>query len=353
MNAKKAVKNIVFSALIIALAFMLSVIFQQMDVHEHVTTIFVFAVFLISLMTEGYIYGIVSAIVSMLAVNYAFTYPYFALNFIIPVNLISAVIMVTVAILTGMLTTKIKLHEAEKAESERERMRANLLRAVSHDLRTPLTTIYSASSMLRDKRKNLTQQQQDEMLQSIQEDSEWLVRMVENLLSVTRIDSGKIKINKMPTILDELIDSVMTKFLNRYPGQEVVLDSPDEVVVIPMDTILIEQVLINLLENAVLHAEGMTNLSLRVFTLGKQAIFEIVDNGCGIRADRLKHIFTGNYEVQDDAPDRRKRNIGIGLSVCATIIKAHGGEISAENRKTGGALFRFTLETEDITRDEQ
>lgn len=353
MKTKNPVKNILISVLIIVLAFALSILFQKMDVHEHITTIFVFAVFLISLLTEGYVYGVMSAIVSMLAVNYAFTYPYFAINFIIPVNLISAVIMVTVAILTGMLTTKIKLHEAEKAESERERMRANLLRAVSHDLRTPLTTIYSASSMLRDKRKNLTEQQQDEMLQSIQEDSEWLVRMVENLLSVTRIDSGKIKIVKTPTILDELVDSVMTKFLNRYPSQEVVLDIPDELVVVPVDTILIEQVLINLLENAVLHAEGMTRLWLRVFTLGKQAIFEIMDNGCGIREDRLKHIFTGSYEVQEDAPDGRKRNIGIGLSVCATIIKAHGGEISAENRKSGGALFRFTLETEDMTNEEQ
>lgn len=353
MRTKKPAKNILLSVLIIVLAFALSVLFQQMDVHEHITTIFVFAVFLISLLTEGYVYGVVSAVASTLAVNYAFTYPYFAINFIIPVNLISAVIMVTVAILTGMLTTKIKLHEAEKAESERERMRANLLRAVSHDLRTPLTTIYSASSMLRGKRKNLTEQQQDEMLQSIQEDSEWLVRMVENLLSVTRIDSGKIKINKTPTILDELVDSVMTKFLNRYPGQDVILDIPDKIVVVPMDAILIEQVLVNLLENAVLHAEGMTRLSLRVFTLGKQAIFEIIDNGCGISADRLKYIFTGNYEARENAPDGRKRNVGIGLSVCATIIKAHGGEISAENRKDGGALFRFTLETEDMTDDEQ
>ena len=324
-----------------------------MGVHEHVTTIFVFAVFLISLLTEGYVYGVVSAVVSMLAVNYAFTYPYFALNFIIPVNLISAVIMMTVAILTGMLTTKIKLHEAEKAEGERERMRANLLRAVSHDLRTPLTTIYGASSMLRDKRKNLTEQQQDEMLRSIQEDSEWLVRMVENLLSITRIDSGKIRVVKTPTLLDELIDSVMTKFLKRYPGQEVSLDVPDELVVVPMDAILIEQVLINLLENAVLHAEGMTGLTLRVFTLGKKAIFEVMDNGCGIRENRLKQIFTGSYEGQEDAPDGKKRNVGIGLSVCATIIKAHGGEISAENRRGGGALFRFALEREDMTDDEQ
>ena len=352
MKTKLSVRNISASVLIIAFAFVLSILFQKMDVQEHIPTIFVFAVFLISLLTEGYVYGVVSAVVSMLAVNYAFTYPYFALNFMIPVNIISAVIMVTVAILTGMLTAKIKMHEAEKAESERERMRANLLRAVSHDLRTPLTTIYSASSMLRDKRKNLTEHQQDEMLRSIQEDSEWLVRMVENLLSVTRIDSGKIKIAKTPTILDELVDSVMTKFLNSYPGQEVILDIPDELIVIPMDAILIEQVLINLLENAILHAKGMNKLTLHVFTLGKQAIFEVMDAGAGIREERLKHIFSGAYEVHEEAPDGRKRSLGIGLSVCATIIKAHGGEISVENRKSGGALFRFTLETEGIKNDE-
>lgn len=121
---------------------------------------------------------------------------------------------------------------------------------------------------------------------------------------------------------------------------------------IPVDTILIEQVIINLLENAVFHAEGMTQISLRVFTLGQQAVFEIADDGCGIREDRLKHIFSGSYEAQEITADSRKQNVGIGLSVCATIIKAHGGEISAENRKSGGALFRFTLGKEDMSNDE-
>ena len=158
---------------------------------------------------------------------------------------------------------------------------------------------------------------------------------------------------KSPTILDELIDSVMTKFMARYPGQEVALDIPYEIVVIPVDAILIEQVLLNILENAVIHAKGMTWLSLRVFSLGKQVIFEIADDGCGIGADRLRHIFTGNYDTQEVTSDSRKRNVGIGLSICATIIKAHGGDISAENRKGGGALFRFTLSREELTDDEQ
>lgn len=352
MRVKNATKNVLLSVTILLAAFVLSIFMQSLDVQEHIPTLFIFAVFLISLLTDGYVYGVLSAVAGTLAVNYAFTYPYFAMNFTIRGNLISAVIMVTIAIMTGMLTTKRKQYEATKAESEMERMRANLLRAVSHDMRTPLTTIYSASSTLRNKMKMLTDEQQDTMLKSIQKDSEWLVRMVENLLSITRINNEKIIVTKTPVILDELIDSVMTKFLNRYPNQKVILDIPDDIVVIPVDTILIEQVMINLLENAVFHAEGMTQISLRVFTLGQQAIFEVADNGCGIRKDRLRHIFTGSYEAQEVTADSRKQNVGIGLSVCATIIKAHGGEISAENRKSGGALFRFTLGTEDMTDDE-
>lgn len=344
-------KKIIFDTLLtigmLAAAFLLSIQFQRLDVTEHITTIFLFAVFLISLATDGYFYGVASAVAGMVAINFAFTYPYLAFDFITPINLISAVIMVTMAIVTSLLVTKIKLHEATKAESERERMRANLLRAVSHDLRTPLTTIYSASAMLQEHRETLTREQQDSMLQSIKEDSEWLMRMVENLLSVTRIDNETMKIVKTPTILDELVDSSIAKFGTRHPQQRVMLELPEEIVVIAADAILIEQVLLNLLENAVYHAQGMTTLFLRIFTLGNQVIFEIADDGCGIDESRLRQLFTGCYELQQDTKGDKKRFAGIGLSVCATIIKAHGGTITAENRKSGGALFRFTLEKEE------
>lgn len=353
MKRKNVLKDTLISCFSLGIALVLSIQFQAWNVTEHITTIFVFAVFLISLLTDGYVYGATASVIGTFAINFIFTYPYFAFDFINPVNLISAAIMVTVSIITSLLVTKIKQHEAGKAESERERIRANLLRAVSHDLRTPLTAIYSASTMLKENKTILTEQQQEQMLESIQEDAQWLVRMVENLLSVTRIDNSTMKINKVPTILDELIDSVVAKFSVQYPDQKIDVSVPNEIVVIPMDTILIEQVLRNLLENAVFHAEGMTELSLRVYTLNNQAIFEIADNGCGINENKLKHIFTGCYEVQRDASQGKKRFAGIGLSICSTIIRAHGGTITAENRKTGGALFRFTLEKEDSADDEQ
>lgn len=350
VSFRKHTKNILITLASLICAFGLSLLFQYIfDVREHITTVFVFAVFLISLFTEGYLYGVAAAFIGTVAVNYAFTFPYFALNFMIPVNLISGIIMIAIAILTSALTTKLKQHEAMKAESEKERMRANLLRAVSHDLRTPLTTIYGSSTTLLENSEAMTESQKTKIIAGIKEDAEWLVRMVENLLSITRIDSGQVKIIKTPTVLEELIDSVILKFKKRYPTRQVELEIPDDVVVIPMDAILIEQVIVNILENAVQHAEGMTRLILRVFTLGNKAIFEIRDNGCGIHPKRMETLFTGYYTQEDEIADSQKKNAGIGLSVCATIIKAHGGNIKAENLKTGGAVFRFALDTEEIS----
>ncbi len=350
-NKNSYIRDGLITAALLFLAFGVSLLFQHIfNVEEHITTIFVFAVFLISLFTRGYVFGVIAAFVGTMAVNYAFTFPYFAVNFTISGNLISGIVMISIAVLTGALTTKLKRHEAIKAESEKERMRANLLRAVSHDLRTPLTTIFASGTTLLENGDVLTEEQKRKIIMGINEDSEWLVRMVENLLSVTRIDSGQVKIVKVSTVLEELIDAVMLKFKKRYPAQMVEIDIPNDMVMIPMDALLIEQVLVNLLENAVQHATGMTCLTLRVFTRGNRAIFEIKDDGCGIPPKRVESLFSGYY-TDDEVADSHKKNAGIGLSVCATIIKAHGGQIRAENAKTGGAIFRFALDTEDVTDD--
>lgn len=316
-----------------------------------IPAIFVLGVFLTSVITQGYIYGIAAALISVLAVNFAFTFPFFAFNFTIPENIISTIILFIVSIVTCSLTTKVKRQEAIKAESDKERMRANLLRAVSHDLRTPLTTIYGSSSALLDKYDEFSDEQCKQIIKGISEDSLWLSRMVENLLSITKLDTAKVKLIKTNTALDELIDSALLKFSKRYPKQKVDVDIPDDFLLIPMDSILIEQVIINILENAVQHAEGMTELSLKVFTISNKAIFEIKDNGCGISEDRIKNIFTGYYSAEAESSDSKSHNAGIGLSVCASIIKAHGGDINAENAKAGGCTFRFTLSLEESEYD--
>lgn len=347
------IKDIAITVVILCLSFMFSLLFQYVfDVREHITTIFVFAVFLISFFTRGYIYGIIASLIGVLATNYAFTFPYFAFNFMISANLISAIVMIVISIFTSALVTRLKRQEAIKAESNQESMRANLLRAVSHDLRTPLTTIYASSTTLLENSTSLTESRKCRIIEGIKEDSEWLIRMVENLLSITRIDNGRVRIIKTPTVLEELVDSVVLKFKKRYPAQEVDIVIPEEMVLVPMDAILIEQVLVNLLENAVQHAHDMTKLWLRVLASEEAVVFEVEDNGWGIDPKHLKHIFHGCLVQKETSADSQRKNAGIGLSVCAAIIKAHGGEITAENVKTGGALFRFTLNMEDADHDE-
>jgi two-component system sensor histidine kinase KdpD len=121
---------------------------------------------------------------------------------------------------------------------------------------------------------------------------------------------------------------------------------PEEFVSILMDPVLIEQVLMNLLENAVFHAKGMENLYLRVTLAGKNAVFSVEDDGCGISDEKMAHLFTGLLDSESPV-DSTRNNMGIGLSVCRTIINAHGGELKALNRPEGGAIFRFALEMEE------
>lgn len=342
------IKNGTFSISVWILFFIVSVVIENwLGTNTMVPAIFALAVFLISLYTDGYVYGIVASLLSVLVLNYAFTFPFLKFNFSIPENLISAIIMLIITILSSALATKIKSQEMIKAETYKETMRANLLRAVSHDLRTPLTTIYGSSCAIEEKIEDLSKEQLLQLIQGIKEDSQWLIGMVENLLSVTRIDNDGVKIVKTPTVLEELVDIVLMRFKKRYPRQKIQVDIPEEFISIPMDAVLIEQVIVNILENAVQHAAGMTKLELKIFTKGNQAVFEIIDDGCGIEKERLDNIFTGYFEMKETPVDHQKRSMGIGLSVCSSIISAHGGTISAENRKEGGCIFRFILGMEE------
>lgn len=345
---KLRMKDFLVTAGILVVSFLFSLITNSIfQTDASVPMVFVLGVFLISVVTKGYLWGVMASLLSTLAVNFAFTFPYFEFNFTMPENLFSAVVMLVVAIVTGALTTKIKIAEKIKADSEREKMRANLLRAVSHDLRTPLTTIYGSTSMLLENYTRISDDDRHDLLRGIRDDAQWLVGMVENLLSVTRLDGGELRLNKTDTVLEELIDAVLVKFRKRCPEQPVDIIIPDDFVSIPMDAVLIEQVLTNLLENAVIHAVGMTRLELEVRVESNTAVFVVRDNGCGIPLDRQADLFTGYLGSSDRQGDAARRNMGIGLSVCATIIKAHGGQITARNHPGGGAEFTFTMTMEE------
>ena len=350
MKKKTVLKDTAFTTIVFGITFAVSLVIARLfDIHTTIPALFSLAVFLISRYTESYIYGVVASLIGMLAVNFAFTFPYFKFNFIIIENFVSAVVMLVISMMTSVLTTELKRQEKMRMETEKEKMRANLLRAISHDLRTPLTTIYGSSSAMVENVKDLSKEQMAELADDIREDSQWLIGMVENLLSVTKIDSGDVKLIKTPVVLEELIDSVLVRFKKRYPNQEVLVEIPDEFIDIPMDAVLMTQVIVNMLENAVQHAKGMKTLVLRVSVVENEAVFEIIDDGCGIPKERMERIFTGYFATGNLPADNQKRNMGIGLSVCASVIKAHDGKIMVENLKEGGCCFRFTLKMEEET----
>lgn len=309
--------------------------------------LFILAVFLVSRYTTGYLFGTVTSLIAVFFVNYVFTYPYFAFNFTITGYPLTFISMLAISIMTSTQTTHIKKQEKLRAEAEKEKMRGNLLRAVSHDLRTPLTSILGATSALLDNEGMISKEQERALLQEAHDDAEWLIRMVENLLSVTRMNARETKIKKTAEVAEEIVGEAVRKFQKRFPTAKITVSVPDELLFVPMDPILIEQVLVNLLENAVLHGKNMTGIEITVTNATEDAVFFVRDHGVGIPESAMEHLFDGILSSGAERESDSKRNMGIGLSVCKSIVKAHGGKMTAENCPTGGAQFRFTLPLEE------
>lgn len=337
-------RDCMLTAGILAAVILLSFLLQRLDGSDvYIPMLFVMAVFLVSRYTNGYLFGMVSAVLGVVLVNFMFTYPYFAFNFTISGYPITFVSMFVTSIMTSTMTTQIKQQEKIRAEAEKEKMRGNLLRAVSHDLRTPLTSIVGTTSALLENGTKLSQSQQQALLRECHDDAEWLIRMVENLLSITRMNGKEARIQKTSEAAEEIVGEAVRKFQKRFPDTPIRVAVPDELLMIPMDAILIEQVLINLLENAVLHGKTQTEIRIMVTKTAEHAVFTVSDNGVGIAESAFAHLFDGDPSGGTAAESDSKRNMGIGLSVCMSIVKAHGGIMTAENQPAGGACFCFSL----------
>lgn len=355
MHSKK-LKNFVIAFICLALATILAFLFFYFvpNNNSNIALIYILALIIIVRFTDGYLPGVLSSLIAVICVNFLFTYPYFALNFTLTGYPITFIEMLAVTLFTSTMTTHMKeqaklIAERDKllSEAEKEKMRANLLRAVSHDLRTPLTGIIGASSSYLENSFSLPEEEKINIVTHIQEDANWLLNMVENLLSVTRIYSQSTKIKKTDESVEEVVSAAMNRLKKRIPNASVQVTVPDELLIIPMDAVLIEQVLFNLLENALIHSQSTEPILCYVKDEGITISFHVKDFGIGIARDRLPFIFDGAPYIGSAESDSNK-GMGIGLSICKTIILAHDGTIDACNHEKG-AEFYFSLPKEELS----
>lgn len=234
-----------------------------------------------------------------------------------------------------------------REEAAQERYRANLLRAISHDLRTPLSGIMGNCEVL----MKLTEADKElfSMIQGIYQDADWLHSLVENILNLTKLQDGKLTLSKEPEALEEIVGGAVFHISKHYPEYEIQVNIPPQLLLVPMDGKLIEQVLINLLDNAIKHSPLNKEITLSV-TLDSNhtfCTFTITDCGEGILTENMDHIFQAFYTSEKKRSDAQ-RGIGLGLTICEAIVSAHHGKIWAANRADQtGAQFFFTLPLED------
>lgn len=314
----------------------------------NIALVFILALMFVSRYCAGYWYGVVCSVFAVVCINYMFTFPYFRLNFTLTGYPVTFIGMLAVTLFTSAMTSHLArqselIAEREKllAEAEMEKMRANLLRAISHDLRTPLTGMIGNSSVFLENQPRLNEEEKTEIVTNIYRDADWLLNMVENLLTVTRIKGDSLMINTSEEPVEEVISEALQKLKKRYPNAQISVQIPEEFILLPMDAILIEQVTINLLENAIVHSESTKPIQLIVTDRPDCVSFAVRDYGVGIPDSMLNHLFDGISYTPSQSSDAHK-GMGIGLSICKTIITAHRGTLTGRNHSEG-AEFTFTL----------
>ncbi len=232
--------------------------------------------------------------------------------------------------------------------AKNEQLRANLLRAISHDLRTPLTSISGNAENLMLNRTVLEEQTQTGILKDIYEDSLWLIQLVENLLAITRIGEGRTQLNITAQLVEEVVEEALHHVRKRNRTHVLITEMPDELLLAKMDARLISQVIINLADNALKYTPAGSRITISAQKEGDMAAIRVADNGPGIPNRRKKQVFDMFYTGSTRVADCR-RSLGLGLSLCRSIVEAHGGEIRLSDNDPSGCVFTFTLPISEVT----
>ena len=307
----------------------------------YASPIFVLAVLLVSRFTEGYIYGLAAAVIGVICVNYFFTYPYMAVNFSISGYPLTFFTLLVVSLITSTLTTRAKQRDLLEIENEREKIRSDLLRSVSHDIRTPLTSIIGSTAAILES-DDMSREKENELLKDVQEEATWLLRMTENLLIISKMDMAQ-PLTMEEWAVEEVIGETAQRIQKNYPQVYVEVSVPDAPLFIPMDPILIRQALFNLAENGILHGKTTTLIRIAARRTRDAAIIEIRDNGAGFPPEFLSSFEADRLQTEISPDGSGRRNLGLGLQVSKAILKAHNGQLILHNDPQGGAAAGIVL----------
>ena len=231
--------------------------------------------------------------------------------------------------------------------AKNEQLRANLLRAISHDLRTPLTSISGNADNLLANYQKMDDDTRKRTFTDIYDDSMWLINLVENLLAITRIEGGQVHLTQSVELMDEVITEALRHINRKSKEHTIRVSSSEELILARIDAKLIVQVIINLVDNAVKYTPAGSVIEIHTEKDAQQVIVSVSDNGPGIPDEQKPHIFDMFYSGANKVADSR-RSLGLGLSLCKSIVTAHGGTISVTDNHPQGTVFIFTLPAEEV-----
>lgn len=240
-----------------------------------------------------------------------------------------------------------KEKEEAKMQAENEKLRANLLRSISHDLRTPLTAISGNASILLSDSEELGLETRKQIYGDIYDDSAWLHNLVENLLAVTKIEEGRMELRTQPQLVEEIVSEAM-QHLNRQKSEHIItVAHEDDLLLAQCDAKLIVQVIINLVDNAIKYTPTGSLICITSRAENGMAVISVSDNGAGISDEEKSKVFQMFYTGSASAADSR-RSLGLGLNLCKSIVEAHGGQIRVSDNQPSGTVFTFTLPSGEV-----
>lgn len=237
--------------------------------------------------------------------------------------------------------------EAAEIFAKNEQLRANLLRAISHDLRTPLTSISGNASNLMTNYDKLEDGARQRIFTDIYDDSMWLINLVENLLAVTRLEGDQVKLNQSVELMDEVIAEALRHIGRRSKEHHIRVIASQELLLAKIDVRLVVQLLINLIDNAVKYTPAGSDIVICIERKDGWIVTEVRDNGPGIAKEQKAHVFEMFYSGANKVADSR-RSLGLGLSLCRAIVTAHGGTITVTDNQPKGTVFTFTLPAGEV-----